>query len=357
MKYAFIADIHARGKDLDSLAKQLDALTASCRERQVERLLIAGDVFDRPGIGDAHASTGAICEVVCGWAARFARDVAPIVAIPGNHDLAGSGSRDALHVLDEISCVTVEHKPSVTSLSWGGDIILSLPWMWSGSATDEINMLMERSKALRLSGKDQRIILLGHIQVIGGKHGAVNCEAKPSAWQVTPEFLNSLPVDKIALGDFHRRQPFYVGALRELNHGESGNPAGWELWDSGTGASEWIELNAAPKYCTIKVESAEQAKNWHIMEGDEVNGEIVRIQYKNFEPDPDMVRELEACGAEVMIISEKQERARRAEIAPGLIDDSHALLDLYAGVQEPPFEAERLARAHAALGCLLEGAE
>lgn len=337
MKIAAISDIHARGKDLDSLEAQLMHAFVACELEGIKHLLIPGDVFDRPGIGDQDASTGAICEVICGWASRFCNGLdREIHVIPGNHDLAGSGSKDALHVLDEIKNVHVYHKASTARI--GGCGFAFLPWYWSGDPSACISEMLNELESLPVSKK----ILVAHIQVIGAIHGSTPCEAKPGLWQVSRDYLAALPFDRFFLGDFHRRQEVvpgrggYVGALRQLNFGEEDNPAGLEIWDTESNLSSWHELNGAPRYRSEPVD--DMLGDAHIVRGD---NEILRVKYST-QPDPIRVRELEKQGVIVQQVIEREERIRRADVPEGILQDRHGLMRLWAAQQNPLIETSRI---------------
>lgn len=354
MRIGSIADPHARGKDLSQLAAQLDEAAEVAAVRGATMMMVPGDVFDRPGIGDSYASTGAIADVVCRWAADVGRGMRDgLHLIPGNHDLAGNGSRDALHVLDQIRGVSVYHQPGL--FQFDGFHVVFLPWSWTGSALAAIHRALA-VPASELSGPG---ILCAHVQVIGATMtGERACEDKPGSWQISRADLAALPFDRFILGDFHRRQEVapgrggYVGALRQLNHGEEGNPAGVEIYDTETGAVEWIELDAAPRYRTVQIDNpmAEALSPVRL-----ACNEITRVQIIG-EPDMARVAELEAAGATVERLIPRVERTRRAEVAPGILQDPHGLLALWAD-QQSGFETDRRTRMNEAFDHLMADKE
>ena len=73
MKIANVADIHARGKDLEACRSQLAAMVAECVKRGVDLVTLAGDIFDKSNIGDTRSSTGAIAAVVIGAVAELTK--------------------------------------------------------------------------------------------------------------------------------------------------------------------------------------------------------------------------------------------------------------------------------------------
>ncbi|MBW2559694.1 MAG: metallophosphoesterase, partial [Deltaproteobacteria bacterium] len=349
MKIASVVDIHARGKDLEALRSQFSGLLLECTKREIDAVLVGGDIFDRPSICDSDASTGAIAEVVVGAFAELARVGIPVVMIPGNHDMSGAGSKDALHVFDGMPGIQVVREPDVVKFRVGGSGpaigVVCIPWSWSGhSPQSVITDRLARVRNESLGVPIERIVLLAHVQVVGAKmSGAFTCEPSPGKWQISRGALEAFHVDHIALGDFHARQQLcpaggYVGAFRQTDHGEARNPAGFEIWNSDSGLAEFVELYGAPRHRTVLC----------MKPGDDANlcattGEILRVRYDGVLPDAIRLRELEACGIQVEQIVDRQERVQRAEIADGILDRPSEMIDLWAAGQNPVIEPERLA--------------
>jgi len=345
MRIAITADWHARGKDLPELRAQLDAMVRQCGTREVNTVAILGDVFERSQIGDNYASTGAIAAIVIQSMLGFVNHGKTITVIPGNHDCAGAGSADALHVLEGIPNLFVFRNAGSLYLRNHGQCLehrsLWLPWMWR-TDWSPIEVL---TKGMPHTIDDYtEAILFAHVEVIGARMGGVQCcEVKPGKWQISREFLESLPVAHVALGHFHTRQDLtggrggYVGALRQLNFGEEGNPAGFEIYDTETRETTWIELDASPTYRTVEV------SNPNLMPGKRTN-EHLRIRYVGTQPiDPSVIAELERNeDTQLEVIVPRQERIQRAEVPAGIADDPHGLIGLWAGTQNPPVEATPL---------------
>jgi hypothetical protein len=353
MLIANTADWHLRGKDLDACNEQLATLVMECVNREVDLLCIAGDVFERSTIGDNHASTGAIAAVAIHAVKELTKHGISVIMLVGNHDQSGAGSADALHIFDRMENVMIIRNPQFVDV--GPLTFYALPWSWYGNNAEDY------LKGQLLDAPTPRISLfLAHIQVIGSRmSGSFTCDPKPGAWQVSRAFLENLPVDHFALGDFHARQELvagkggYVGALRQCNFGEGGNvrltgmpydgnPAGFEIWDSERNTTEWVELGAAPKHITLKADGVdtkplvESSGKW-----------LTRIQYEDMTPDPAEIARLESLGVVIEQILDRPERIARAAVPEGAINNPHALIDLWAGVQNPPIEQERLAELHA----------
>ena len=322
MKVAITADWHLRASDLDSARLQLLEMTK--RSEGCDLLCVAGDVFDSPSIGDAR-TTGAIVAVAIEAVAAYPRSL----LILGNHDYAGAGSADALHVFDGMPEVTVAREPQGLKSNRFPLIIQTIPWSWGvfPELPDQI---------------PQCDVLLGHLRIGGAlMSGKTTYDQRDSEFTISRTTLEQIPAKRIALGDFHRRQDLtgrggYVGALRQLNFGEEGNPQGFEIVDTDTWQVEWIELSQCPYHRTVEINPGEPVP-------EQKANERLRVRYLAI-PDPDEVRALEAEGVIVQHVTEREERVRRAEIPPGVMHDKRELIRLWASSQEPPVGDERLER-------------
>lgn len=340
MKIALISDIHARGKDLDSLRRQLNASVPEMVKRGIDRVCVAGDVFDRPSVGDSQAGTGAIAEVLLGWVRELGNHHIDITMIDGNHDYTGAGGVSALRIFDGCPNVECFGDPGIRAIAKSGQslAIAILPWLWSSELSPQAHLdeILNRGEEPTLSDLDMPKLLLGHVQVVGARmNGAFTCEATPGKWQISREYLEQYPVDRIALGDFHARQDLtgkggYIGAFRQLNFGEEGNQAGFEVWDSETNEFEWVELDAAPKYRTVVVDDNDTSPVTQNA------NEKLRVR---IEPDVAMstdreaIKRLESEGVTVERIVMAEESVSRVEIPEGVTNDPHKLIDLWAGTQ------------------------
>lgn len=310
MKIAIAADLHLKGEDLDRTRLQLQAMDTASKD--CELLVLCGDIFDRPSIGDEYASTGAIAEVAIEAVATSAEH-GRVVMVPGNHDYAGSGAADALHVFDKMTDVEILREPE--KFAYGDLRFTAVPWMWSGSLDPSL-----------LMGID---LLFGHIRIGGALMGRTTTyDCKAGDWTISRAQLEQgCNAKHIALGDFHRRQDLtgrggYVGALRQQNFGEEGNPQGFEIYDTDTELAEWIELNQCPTHRTVVLRPGEEIPQKGLFEK-------LRVRYLSI-PDTDEVRELESQGVIVQHMIQQDERVQRAEIPEGAINDRRELIRLWA---------------------------
>jgi len=338
LKIAITTDWHIDGKTADAIIAQAAAMAAVCKRREVEVVLHAGDMYNRPMIGNESASTGKLLDVANTAIAAFGENVFHLM-IPGNHDSSGASQEDALHHFDLIPNVRVAR--GIQAVNYGGVRVLCVPWSWRGESAEQAMT----GVAEEAGGAAD--ILLAHVEVVGARMGGVHtCDPVAGKWQVSRAFLDSLPVRHVALGHFHARQSLcpaggYVGALTQLNFGDEGNPAGFEIWDSATGSTEWINLDAAPKHHTYIVDE-------HTPAPTEIPAGVkARIRYVRG-MDRVEARRLEAAGATVEEVIEPTERIQRADVRPGVIHDKPGLIRLFAESQNPPIAGERLDRMNGA---------
>lgn len=357
-RIAIIADAHARGKDLEAFRAQALAAVRAAADNDCELILWAGDLFDRSNIGDTQAGTGAIAGSAVEVIEEARLQGLSSYMITGNHDQAGAGSEDALHIFDHRLCVVIIRTSTPRCQDDAHEVLLCcLPWQWAGDIQTDWHTLCTYAAKWR-EGEGGKALLLGHVQVVGALYGEGGRTCEPSAgkWQITRQMLEDSPFDHIALGDFHRRQELvpgrggYVGALRQLSFGEEGNPAGFEIWDSQTGETEWIELDAAPRYRTVRLQAGERPP-------EPGPNEHLRVQFEGDGLDYAAVRALEAQGVDVEHLIEAEERVRRADVPEGIAEKPQDLIRLWAAAQEPAIEGERLDAALAAFDRLNGGAK
>ena len=321
-RIALSADWHSRGVDHVLFDAQLQALVDRCIEEQIEILAVAGDLYDHPSIGDEHASTGRQIATINRELHRLVEQDVDVLLISGNHDLPPTGEAGALHAQDGRSGVYVVHyQPEMVSLREVG--FLCVPWSWFPRPVPEM---------LNGLGIADAQILLAHVRV----PGALVREAVPwlptrPEWAIGQDELHKLG-KHLALGDFHRRQELvdgrggYVGALRQLDWRNAGDPQGFEILETDTGERTWIELDKTPYHRIVELEPGESPPE------PRPNEKIIaRFSVK---PDAATEHRLEEQGIRVQYRQDGTERARRADVPAGVIHDNDALVRLWADAQE-----------------------
>jgi len=350
MLIATVADLHLRGKDLEACRAQLEAMRVAIDERNIPIVFVAGDVFDNPQIGDKFASTGKIASVLVDFL-----DCLPATAfcvLHGQHDASGSEVVPTTRVLrpcPNVSLVEqVEAGPMIGLLQRsirpvppdGADMwFVAAPWEWAGDSLDAI-----------LDDHVRADILVGHCHVKGARlNGQAYAphfhEPKPGVWDWSLSLDTLKRFRHVALGDFHCRQELvpgvggYVGAFRQCNFGEEGNPTGFEVWDSETTETEWVELDAAPRHKTWTVDADYPAPTV-----EEMSGWLSRVIYaKGF--DRVEAQHLAEAGAVVEREPDRSERIVRAAVDAA---DPRGMIRQWAATQIPPFEPERVKRMEGA---------
>lgn len=271
------ADLHFEEKYLPYTARAWkDTLDWAC-QNQVDRILIAGDVFTDYNLAGRTASMGTIYDA-------FARPLLDAkiqtVIVVGNHDLAGVGQKDALVPLDGNPIVDVRRMVEVFPAKdiMGQDplMIAALPWLdkaqmlsneeYRGLSTADAEAAFYKNIDLALGhlrrGTEAAhdagvpVILLGHCTVVGSVT-AKGFGLGGGSFCLTDAQLESVGADVIAIGDIHRRQGHYVGALIQNGYGEEGNPVGFRtvVFDGRKVVEDRYVDVQCPKYFTVTPET------------------------------------------------------------------------------------------------------
>ncbi len=348
MKAAFFADIHARGKDLAAFRRQWQASLDKALELGAEFIGIAGDVYDRANIVDRYASTGAIIQAVV---EPLSNIKIPIIVVRGDHDIAGAGSVDALTSLDQMDNVFVLDSPTRYGVQrHDGSYVLfhCMPWQWDTTETAATEWLLESAKQIPTYSRETKHIVLGHCIVRGESFPAhYGGEGTAKKWIVEEHALRSGQFDFVALGDWHAHSFFlgdkggYMGALRQVNYGEAGNPQGFVLWDSVLGPKH-IEIAAAKAHVVVSA-TEDVIYSESFLETIAAADARTRIVFEERAPTNE---ELEACaanGIDVVVQIQASERVTRvAELPEGLSGDLRKMLEVWAAAQQPPICGEQL---------------
>uniref|UniRef100_A0A6M3K575 Putative calcineurin-like phosphoesterase n=2 Tax=viral metagenome TaxID=1070528 RepID=A0A6M3K575_9ZZZZ len=361
------SDWHLRGKDLEDSRRALAWIAQIAQQEQIDVLLHAGDFFNSPNVGDRDAPTGAIYAVANDWISQMEDCNVKLFVIPGQHDFSGPGSADALHGL-----ALRGHNVSRRNCSlWlraapPSLFVTASPWCydprgfdayWRDELVTTDTGRREHETPDELAAHKTPSVFMAHVQAVGSRMAeGVACPARPGQWQIAQWRLDWIAayVDRVVLGDFHRRQDLtngkggYVGALRQLSFSDENNPAGVELWDTETGEVRWIENIGSPRYYTEIAHPDEQAivqaKARAIARGSREGTDYFRIQFDG-RPTDLMGRQLETEGVRVEAIVEREERHARVDLPEGVAARPRELIRLWADTQTPVWDGERVARA------------
>ncbi len=244
---------------LDALRDVLGALVAIVREREVDAVLVAGDVFD-------SATPSGEAFGVLSTALRDLRDAgARVILTSGNHDSpARLGFQSEWAALAGIHVITDPDRldAPVTLADEHGEIdVFGIPYLepvllrhrWQQpelrSQADVIGEAMRRIHNARRPGV--RSVVLAHTFASGGA-----AEASDAERDITVGGVDVVPltvfegIDYTALGHIHGRSQLapgvrYSGAPLHYSFSEAAKPRGaWivELDAAGLGKVEWVDL-------------------------------------------------------------------------------------------------------------------
>jgi exonuclease SbcD len=253
---------------VDRLADQeavLDQIVEVARERAVDALLLAGDIFHRP-----HP-TPRVLDTFRRFCRRLGVQGIDTVAICGNasHDITNATDYAALELFDDL--IDVRRVPGI----WNGRgvAVACLPSVpvstlvaaRDGGDRDEVNqdaalLLVEAARELRAQIPDgTQAVLLAHWSVSGAAfpNGLPVDAAREPVLPLAE--LEQLGFDAVVLGHIHKPQPlgtlapddevmpiFYTGSPLPLDFGETGfNHGVWLLDDAhGYMQTEFVPLDS-----------------------------------------------------------------------------------------------------------------
>jgi len=247
---------------LENLRSVLAALVAEVREREIDVVLVAGDVFD-------SAMPSAECFSVLSTALRDIRAAgAEVVVTSGNHDSATRlGFQSEWATLAGIHMVTRPDQylePISIDDAYGPVLFYGIPYLepsiFRGSHPDAdlrtheqvLGFAMEAIRA-DAAARESRYVVLSHCFASGV---AAHDEASDVERDITSGGLNLVPAsvfdgpDYVALGHIHGRTTItervrYSGAPLHYAFGEARKPrGGWlvELDAGGVDTVDWLDL-------------------------------------------------------------------------------------------------------------------
>jgi len=255
---------------LEHLRTVLAALVAEVREREIDVVLVAGDIFDSSmPSADAFGVLSAALRDIRGAGAK-------VVMTSGNHDSATRlGFQSEWATLSGIHIITRpdQHlEPVVIDDEYGPVAFYGIPYlepsMFRHRHPDEdlrtheqvLGFAMDQVRA-DVAARDTRSVVLSHCFV---SSVAASAEASDVERDITSGGLNLVPAavfdgpDYVALGHIHGRSVItdrvrYSGAPLHYSFGEAAKPrGGWliELDAGGVDTVEWLDL-PVPRRLTV----------------------------------------------------------------------------------------------------------
>lgn len=227
----------------------------SMKEHGVSWIVVGGDLFDKPSIGDKNYSADYIIKQIYSVVEEVNL---PVIVIEGNHDWNGNLSVSrALASFTEHRLIYPVFDPKVFNIC---DVSLFLfPWHWlTGKTKENISKWKDTFTAFgSITTSSNTRVFVGHLDTIGS-HTPYGIVLPGSSITVSDEDLLAAKCDYYFLGHIHNRQSHYVGAPWQLNHGESQNPCGWALLDTETKSSSIVDLYEGPRYITVGLDDYEK---------------------------------------------------------------------------------------------------
>lgn len=253
MRFLHTSDWHV-GKTLkghsrlDEQERVLREIVGIAREREVDAVLVAGDLYD------TAAPTAAAQQLVVRTLMGLARDGIPVVAIAGNHDHAPT--LDAYRPLAGAAGITLvghvrtAERGGVVELTAGSTgeraTIAVLPFLSQRYAVRAAE-LVNRTPAENTADYDQHLrdvlenltggfrddavnLVMAHLTVLNGKMGGGERTAQSIFEYAVPASIFPVETHYVALGHLHRRQRMeapcpvhYSGAPLAVDFGEQQN--------------------------------------------------------------------------------------------------------------------------------------
>jgi len=257
---------------MDALAEVLAALTAQVRERSVDVVIVAGDVFD-------SATPSAAAYTLLGDALVSLHETgARVIVTSGNHDSAARLGfqarllRDGIHVLTDPLAIGT---PVTVADADGPVHFFGIPYLepaivrqhWPDGDADGRQLRTQAqtmAHAMQLVREDMRVrqgrtVAIAHCFAAGVDATAgLEREVRQGGLDVVPLSVFDGP-DYVALGHIHGRQQLsdrvrYAGAPLHYSFGEQHKERGsWlvELDGSGLADVEWLSLPVPRRLVTI----------------------------------------------------------------------------------------------------------
>ncbi|MFI8633906.1 exonuclease SbcCD subunit D [Microbacterium sp. NPDC077663] len=289
---------------LDALRDVLDELIAQVRARDVDVVIVAGDVFD-------SATPAAACYSLLSDALRGIADAgARVVVTSGNHDSAARLGfqagllRDGIHVLTDPDAVGT---PLTIDDDHGPVHFYGIPYLepallrhrWEGVRT-QAAVLGRAMDLVRtdLAERGGRSVAIAHCFAAGVEPTPhLERDIQQGGLDVVP--LSTFDgVDYMALGHIHGRQRLaenvrYAGAPLHYSFGEGDKPRGSWLIDldaDGLSTVEWLALPVPRRLVTLRGPLAEILEDAGYATAEDA---WVCVEYTDDLPEADPLRRLQ----------------------------------------------------------------
>lgn len=296
VRIAHLADIHIQNRRRDVYKKVFDELYAKLRDDAVDIIVVAGDIFDNK----LHASANNLMDVA-DFLSNLA-DIAPVVAIPGNHDtnclVPGS--------LDLLTPLLSKHQglqPPRLNYWRNSGTYYAHDIVWTVIATDGEQLSIESEKKITDLYPDSLHICLFHEEV--------NYAKMPNGMEITNFKLNKEDLARYDVsmgGHIHIRQLFmpnaaYCGSLVQQNIGETVDGHGYLLWTiEGRKVIEARGVDIISDHGFVRVRIDERGNDvtpqpipncpeyWEVVYASEEADDVVKKYVEKFKSQPRAIR-------------------------------------------------------------------
>lgn len=295
-------DLHLRDDRLDDQALILDQLVDLAKSREVDGVLLAGDIFDRP------KPTPTELHAFRAFARRLERYAIPTVAVLGNagHDQLGADQPAALELFEHGDWMRVSRHPELVSVA--GVTVCTLPSTpvtrlvaERGTREDVNALVVQLLLGVAAELREQAAgpaVLLGHWSVTGASlpNGLPTSDMHEPVLPL--DELEELCFDAVVLGHIHKPQTLnigprpviYTGSPLTLNFGEADVDHG--CFVVGVGAelfsAEFVPLEGR-RFVTVDVDLGEHIDQGldetdviaaHIAAEIPITDAVIRIRYR-----------------------------------------------------------------------------
>lgn len=240
-----VNDLHISKDNISEFQKNWDEVLDVCVNKGIGQIIVGGDLF-QSRVGQTLAVLIAVYQAL---EKAHALNIEVTLA-EGNHDKIDQeaiigychifGKHPNVYMVDDFSMIEFPEGLTIYVMSYFPE---------SGTFTERLNEVIGQFS------KGSYNILYCHEGINGGL-------SKPSDKELPANIFE--PFDKVLVGHYHDRKQIpgtnieYIGASRQHNFGEDAMKGYTIIYLDGS--TEFIQNQVNTRYCTIEVESVEQAK-------------------------------------------------------------------------------------------------
>lgn len=344
---------------LDDAREVLAEITEVARAERVDAVLVAGDLLDRKLVEPDVLA-------VCVRALEDLADVAPVVAVTGNHDDPAFWAtlapylrqrRIVLHTSVPSPEAVIETVPTAE----GALIVGCVPWIESGylpaGGASELAVAVGDALTRVAAEHGHPTILLGHLMIQGARLGGGERELTVRDAHGIAGAALPAAIDYIALGHIHLAQALpgfagagrYSGSPQQLDFGESAQTPQVAIVDIDADGTNWrsVPLTRGRRLVRLRGSLAEMPALAAAHEGAWFLCEIEAERVV-----PDLVREVRALVPDALRVETRYPGVEEVAVAQAEHPATQSLGEHYADwyrTTERPLAPEQMAAFEAAV--------